>query len=62
MEKKLIYGIKLDVNQLKELACIVEKQGTTDKDEPGEYTMFGDYGKYNYIITENHDVLFLGIK
>lgn len=62
MEKKLIYGIKLDANQLKELASIVEKQRTTDKDEVGEYTLFGDYGNYKYIITENYDVLLLEIK
>ena len=58
MKRKIkIGGMWLTVENLKELTEILEKQETTDKEEPGAYCVFGENYDYEIRVNKEFDLI-----
>ena len=64
MKRNLIVETKKTINssQLQELIDLVLNQETTDREQPDDYVLYGEYGTYVYTIDEDYDIILKGIK
>lgn len=56
-----IGGMWLTVENLKELTELLEKQETTDKEDPDSYCIFGENYDYEIRVNKDYDLILEGV-